>query len=134
MIKSDLRQQEYHQKKWLLTRLVFCFTFILLLVNFGCGETGQEFQDDFNTGSGLRVLGTVKDAQGNPIEGAKVLILGTGGNSVMTDKDGEYRIDDVPAGTYNIEVTKAGYKDVLETITIDANDQPTLKDIVMEMN
>ena len=29
---------------------------------------------------------------------------------------------------------KDGYKDVLDTITIDANDQPTTKAIVMEMN
>lgn len=114
--------------------LSFVSLFLILvgLAIQGCGsENFEEFQEDF--GPGLRIVGTVKDANGNPIAGAKVLLLGSGKGSVTTDQDGEFRIDDVAAGSYNIEVTKDGYKDVLDTIEVKTDDQPTTKAIVMEM-
>jgi outer membrane receptor protein involved in Fe transport len=60
-------------------------------------------------GSGM-LRGTVRDSEtGDRIAGAGVLVVGTtlGCN---TDLDGEYRLTDVPAGTYAIKVTAPGYE------------------------
>ena len=113
-------------------RFLLIFSLVFLLAGSGVLNCGESFED--NTGSGLRIVGTVKDAAGNPIAGAKVLLLGSGIETVTTDSDGEFRIEDVPAGSYNIEVTKSGYKDVLETIEVKTDDQPTISAITMEMN
>ena len=95
----------------------------------GCAEVSDE-----NTAGSLRIVGTVKDKNGNPIEGAKILLLGSGIEAVLSTSDGEFRIENVPAGTYNIEVTKNGFTDVLEIIIVDTNEQPTISTITMEEN
>ena len=66
-------------------------------VTLGCAETNQA--DD---GVGLRIVGTVKDKDGNPIVGAKILLLGSGIETVTSTSDGEFRIEDVPAGTVSL--------------------------------
>jgi hypothetical protein len=53
------------------------------------------------------IAGTVKDASGNPIEGASV----TCGSYVNTTKaDGSYRLSNVLAGNYTVTFSKNGYQ------------------------
>jgi dipeptidyl aminopeptidase/acylaminoacyl peptidase len=58
--------------------------------------------------------GTVRDAQGNPIAGAWVLVSRWNGTtySVRSDADGHYLIPDVPAGSYRPVAGAPGYDDV----------------------
>ncbi len=131
-MKSHSKSNQFWIKNFSFHTIVPVLCLFLLLTSVGISGCGETFTEE--TASGLRIVGTVKDAEGNPIAGAKVLLLGSGIESVVTDSDGEFRIEDVPAGSYNIEVTKSGYKDVLETIEVSVNDQPTTSSITMEMN
>ncbi len=89
------------------------------------------------TGVVVRVItrddGNAADIRRLP-SGAKILLLGSGIEAVLSTSDGEFRIENVPAGTYNIEVTKNGFTDVLEIIIVDTNEQPTISTITMEEN
>ncbi len=79
-----------------------------------------------------RIVGTVKDKEtGKAIKGAAVLLMGAGLGTVTSDGDGEFRIDHIHAGSYNLEVTHPDYKDVLILVTVDANSQPTTSSIEM---
>ncbi|MGB2513704.1 MAG: TonB-dependent receptor [Flavobacteriaceae bacterium] len=60
-----------------------------------------------NTGS---VSGRVLDAQSQlPLGGATVLIVGTS-TGVVTDAEGYFKIDEIPAQSYNIEVSYLGFE------------------------
>ncbi len=63
------------------------------------------------------VKGIVKDANDKPIEGATVSIkklnIGT-----STNKDGKFELNNVAAGTYEIEISSVGFKTITQTITI----------------
>ena len=60
-----------------------------------------------NTGS---VSGRVLDAQSQlPLEGATVLIMGTS-TGVVTDAEGYFKIEEIPAQSYNIEVSYLGFE------------------------
>ena len=60
-----------------------------------------------NTGS---VSGRVLDAQSQlPLEGATVLIVGTS-TGVVTDAEGYFKIEEIPAQSYNIEVSYLGFE------------------------
>jgi hypothetical protein len=55
-----------------------------------------------------RLYGTVRDANGTPVAGAQVRVLGTG--SIMrADDRGAYAFSDLPAGTQEIEVRQFGF-------------------------
>ena len=60
-----------------------------------------------NTGS---VSGRVLDAQSQlPLEGATVLIVGTS-TGIITDAEGYFKIEEIPAQSYNIEVSYLGFE------------------------
>ena len=59
------------------------------------------------------MTGTVKSPDGTPFRGAFVQAQNTGTRvlvSVLTDKDGRYRIDNLPAGKYQVQVKAVGYR------------------------
>lgn len=63
--------------------------------------------------SNATLVGSVKDASGATVSGAKVEArnAGTGvSRSATTDTGGEYSLPNLPAGRYNITVTMAGFK------------------------
>ncbi|OZG62320.1 serine protease [Bifidobacterium lemurum] len=82
---------------------------------------GTEYTDvyvkDFTKVEAVKyaVNGTVVDAEGQPIEGAKVRVDGA---SATTDASGAYTIGDLKAGKYTISVGKDGYEDVTKDIEI----------------
>jgi len=55
------------------------------------------------------VNGTVKDAFGDPIEGALVDVLSPSELNDITDENGNYFIRDVPEGVYDILASKQGF-------------------------
>jgi hypothetical protein len=80
-----------------LTIFILSFTFILLT-----GPAWAQESSAPNTGT---IEGTVRDSDGNPIEGARVVYhsrdTGTGGQ-VRTAKDGTYTSEALPPGSYMV--------------------------------
>src|SRR3984893_12807266 len=63
--------------------------------------------------SAATVTGSVKSPDGTPFRGAFVQAQNTGTRvlvSVLTDKDGRYRIENLPAGKYQVQVKAMGYR------------------------
>ena len=59
------------------------------------------------------VTGSVKSPDGTPFRGAFVQAQNTGTRvlvSVLTDKDGRYRIENLPVGKYQVQVKAVGYR------------------------
>lgn len=69
------------------------------------------------------ILGTVTDASGAVIAGAKVTVKNTGTGlerSTQTSGDGSYSIPELPIGTYTVTVTQAGFQTFITTgVTVD---------------
>lgn len=64
-----------------------------------------------------QLVGQVVDAQsGDPIEGATV--VAGGGAADITDANGEYVLNDVPAGLAIVEVTGNGYDALTQSVTL----------------
>jgi hypothetical protein len=78
--------------------------------------------------------GTVVDASGAALPGATVAVKGTtASREVVTDAEGFYRAVSLPAGTYSVTVSLAGFKTkVLEQMTLVLDRTATL-DITMEV-
>lgn len=75
-----------------------------------------------SVGAQNTISGIVTDAgSGLPLPGATVMLVGTTTGAV-TDGDGTYRINDLPLGTYNIQVSFVGYEAVLQPITLQDAD------------
>jgi len=69
------------------------------------------------------ILGTVTDASGAVIAGAKVTVKNTGTGlerATETSADGSYSVPELPIGTYNVTVTQAGFQTFVATsVTVD---------------
>src|SRR5271166_2924245 len=69
------------------------------------------------------ILGTVTDAQGSVVSGAKVTVknVATGlERSTETSADGSYSLPELPAGTYNVTVTQTGFQTFVATgVSVD---------------
>ena len=75
-----------------------------------------------SVGAQNTISGIVTDAgSGLPLPGATVMLVGTTTGAV-TDGDGTYRINDLPLGTYTIQVSFVGYEAVLQPITLQDAD------------
>jgi pimeloyl-ACP methyl ester carboxylesterase len=89
------------------------------------GEPGSE-------GAGT-LMGTVRDAVGQPIEGARVLVTRWDGTSfsARSGPDGSYRIPDIPAGRYRPVAGAPGYEDrVLGEVRV-TSDAETAADVTL---
>lgn len=85
------------------------FTLVTFTLAFGSGAVGLRAQ---MTGTG-RVSGTVKDQEGKPIPGAKVVAQGDAGGSPLqatVDAKGEWAILGFRSGKYSFTVSADGYK------------------------
>jgi outer membrane receptor protein involved in Fe transport len=74
---------------------------------------------------GLR--GTVRDDEsGERLSGANLLLVGTT-IGISTDLDGEYELEDVPAGAYDVRVSFMGYETkVISGVRVEAGDTEKL--------
>ena len=71
--------------------------------------------------------GTVRDEDnGDRLPGASLLLVGTT-TGCSTDLDGEYRIDGIPPGTYEVRVSFMGYETrTVSAVVIEAGETETL--------
>jgi outer membrane receptor protein involved in Fe transport len=88
-------------------RSILCLAFLAfsLLLLFSPQVNAQS--------TGGRIRGTVSDASGGAISGAKVTLINEGTNStreVLTSNTGEYLFLEVPVGSYEVDVSQAGFK------------------------
>jgi protocatechuate 3,4-dioxygenase beta subunit/TolB-like protein len=72
-------------------------------------------------GSGTILRGKVLSADKQPLAGAKVTLLqSTGAVAVLTSKQGEYQLKDLPPGSYTALVSKVGYENLKRTVNAQA--------------
>jgi tetratricopeptide (TPR) repeat protein len=78
-----------------------------------------------------RVLGSVYDQDGKPLEGVKVKLVwekSASGFEVMTDKDGKWSGAWLRSGTWNVDLEKIGYMPLKKSIEVsETNRNPELK-------
>ena len=65
----------------------------------------------------ISVSGVVSDASGQPVIGAVAVVKGNTTNAAVTDLDGNYRLDNVPASA-SIEVSCLGYETVVKRAAV----------------
>ena len=96
-----------------LSRLRFNFYYWSLLLVSACGILQAQ---DPGT-----ITGTVKNSAGEPVHHATVLVVQTG-VTVETDHDGEYRIESIPPGTYDIFAQAASFTSQARLVTVAAGE------------
>lgn len=83
---------------------------LVVVVLIAVAAAGQSFRGG--------ILGTVTDATGASVAGAKVIATDTGTGLVRestTDADGNYSFTELPLGTYTVTATKQGFRTQLAT-------------------
>ncbi|MDD2563967.1 MAG: carboxypeptidase regulatory-like domain-containing protein, partial [Salinivirgaceae bacterium] len=86
----------------------------------------------FFSTDGLGALSGTVTCEGNPVQGAKVQIVGSPGNT-MTDAAGMYSFPYLMADIYSIEVSKFGYGTATETDITVVGDQTTTVDVSLSI-
>jgi carboxypeptidase family protein/TonB-dependent receptor-like protein len=102
------------------------FALAAVVLGFGAGSLLAQ-------GTTGKLEGRVRDQAGAPIANAQVFIVGTAFNA-LTNPQGYYFINNVPAGTYNVRAAFIGYKSTQvdgvkmlagQTITVDVQLEQT---------
>jgi iron complex outermembrane receptor protein len=92
---------------------VGAFAFLLLL----CGASAPGRSADSPPAERATVAGSVRDAQGQPIEGARI-VLAEFGLDATTGGNGEFSFAPVPAGRYQLLVQRVGYAPLLRAVDL----------------
>lgn len=66
------------------------------------------------------VSGFIKDGDGDPVEGAVVKLNNSNSMTATTDKNGYFKLEHIPSGTYILSVVKDGYEYKEQYITVEA--------------
>jgi TonB-linked SusC/RagA family outer membrane protein len=73
-----------------------------------------------------RINGRVTDAAtGEPLEGSRVLVVGTGLIETAS-RDGRYTLRNVPPGQYQVRVLRIGYQSGIKPVSVMSNETATL--------
>ena len=67
------------------------------------------------------VQGTVRDANGNPLEKASIRFL-LSNFAVLSDQQGKFKAGPLKEGTYELQITLVGYKSVYHTVSVKAGE------------
>jgi hypothetical protein len=81
------------------------------------------------------LAGMVKDVGGTPVGEAALTLTGPGGfeRNAVSDDDGNFRIDALPAGTFTLTVTSEGLSTWTQTVLLQAEEQKVLPDLAMRV-
>ncbi len=77
------------------------------------------------------ILGKVKNANGEKLQGASVFVVGSESLATVTDYAGRYLLENVPAGDVTVKVTYLGYGDETYSLILEQNE---LLDINMQQS
>ncbi|CAJ36894.1 carboxypeptidase regulatory-like domain-containing protein [Methanocella arvoryzae] len=70
-----------------------------------------------------QVKGSVKDGDGKPVAGKEVIIAGMFGEySVTTDENGDYYVEELPPGQYEVSVNDPAYEGMTRTIEVSGEE------------
>lgn len=94
-------------------RLILLFTLLLCSATVAIAQTSK-------------VSGVVVDSQGEPVVGAAVYVEGSQNVGTMTDLDGKFSLNNVPAKAKYIIASSLGYKD--KALPVNANMKFVLED------
>jgi hypothetical protein len=64
--------------------------------------------------------GVISDAAQHPVPGVTISAKGAVTRSTSTDAAGSFALDGLPAGSYSVNITKAGFTPVVDTVTVTA--------------
>ena len=67
--------------------------------------------------------GIVHDPQHRPIPGAELVIHG---QTLKSDANGEFRLDNIPEGSYQVTVSAQGFQPLQQTLTVTAGKSPVV--------
>lgn len=110
-----LRATPFSPTRDTLTHVVAVLA-LCLLAAAGAAVSARAQSPDEGTGT---VTGTVTDAEeGNPLPGANVGMPGIE-RGTSTDRDGRFRIEGVPTGTYELVVSYVGREEVRRSISVE---------------
>jgi len=92
-----------------------CIVLVILSAFIGPGIALAENHSEID------VKGTVSANDGTPVAGATVVLsAGDVKRKARSDAQGHFKLDDVPIGTYALDVSASGYETISErTVTID---------------
>ena len=94
-------------------KAIWALAAVLVLGGIGWAETGT-------------ISGKVRDKDtGEPLPGASVIVEGTKLRTV-TEDDGSYRIEGIPAGTYSVTAKMVGYMPLTTKVTIGTGESAVL--------
>ena len=93
------------------------FLFILAIITCSLRSLSVDGQKN---SSRYSLSGKITDTSGAAMAGASVYISDLRKGSV-SDANGNYQINDIPSGTYVVEIKFIGYKTILENIYFDEN-------------
>jgi Carboxypeptidase regulatory-like domain/TonB-dependent Receptor Plug Domain len=102
----------------------FLFYRILLFLVALAFSVGSAFATAFGT-----VRGVVHDPQHRPVSNAKVIIKSATSEwtaTVQSDQDGGFAFSAVPLGDYLVSVTKGGFTEEQQAVTVVSDSVPTL--------
>lgn len=82
-----------------------------------------------------RLAGTIKDADGASMSGAEVSLAHQQGvlRTTLTDADGNFTLDHIAPGTYELSVNRLGFEDYRSAVQVRAGDTKKLA-VVMAVN
>ncbi|MGH7444341.1 MAG: TonB-dependent receptor, partial [Longimicrobiales bacterium] len=80
--------------------------------------------------SGSTITGNVRDARGEAVAGATVVLVGTPGDGVVTDGAGGFRLSPVAAGTYTLRAEAMGYRAAERQVRV--SERTVSVDLVLE--
>ena len=105
----------------------------LLLVHLFLLCTALSIEAQVPTGT---ILGTVKDSSGGEITGASIKVTNSAtglSRSFTTEADGSYRFPVLPAGTYDLEVVRSGFKNAVQKGLVLTVGQQAVLDITLQV-
>ena len=71
------------------------------------------------------IRGVISDSNGTPLPGTTVQIA-TLNKGVVSDFDGNYALENLPQGTYNVSFSYVGYKTIARSVTLNSGEAVTL--------